>query len=121
MKNIEHFKELLLKEKKQLESEMKSVGEKEPGNPENWEGTPSDLSEDIDESDENSVADKFEDIEARNAVETELEDCMQELEDALERIGTGKYGICAVCGKDIEEDRLEANPSAVTCKQDMNG
>lgn len=121
MKNLEHFKELLLQEKAQLESEMASVGQIEPGNPENWQGTQSDIVADIDESDENSVADKLEDLEERNAVETELEDRRAEIMNALTRMNEGKYGICRVCGIEIEEARLEANSAAETCKSHLNG
>jgi RNA polymerase-binding transcription factor DksA len=32
----------------------------------------------------------------------------------------GKYGICKVCGEEIEEARLEANPAAETCKAHLN-
>ena len=35
---------------------------------------------------------------------------------ALEKIEKGEYGTCEVCAAEIEEDRLEANPSARTCK-----
>ncbi len=45
---------------------------------------------------------------------------LQQIEAALERIETGAYGICRVCGKEIEEARLRAVPTTticVTCKQ----
>lgn len=35
-----------------------------------------------------------------------------EIEDALLRIDDGTYGICAHCGKPIDERRLEAMPTA---------
>jgi len=38
-----------------------------------------------------------------------------EIEDALERIKMGKYGLCRDCGRPIEEERLEALPYAATC------
>jgi RNA polymerase-binding transcription factor DksA len=117
---IDHYKELLLEEQKHLLDEMKSVGRKEPGNPDNWEGTEGDISEDVDASDENSVADKLEEFETRNAVETELEDRLQEVKDALARIDEENYGICKVCGKEIEEARLEANAAAETCMAHLN-
>jgi len=120
MKNIEHFKELLLEEKKHLESEIKSVGRVNPENPNDWEGTPGDMGEDADASDENSFADKIEEFEGRSAVATELEDRNQEIENALTRMEEGKYGICKVCGEEIEEARLEANPAAETCKAHLN-
>lgn len=38
-----------------------------------------------------------------------------EIEDALERINNGNYGVCRDCGRPIDEERLEALPYAATC------
>src|ERR1700758_4804587 len=35
-------------------------------------------------------------------------DEVREIEDALERIPDGSYGVCAACGDDIDLDRLSA-------------
>jgi DnaK suppressor protein len=35
---------------------------------------------------------------------------------ALERIEAGTYGVCARCGEDIAEARLQAVPDAVVCR-----
>lgn len=35
---------------------------------------------------------------------------------ALERIADGSYGICARCGDDISQERLEALPYTPVCK-----
>jgi DnaK suppressor protein len=37
---------------------------------------------------------------------------IEEIDDALRRIDDGTYGLCAVCGKPIDEERLKAMPSA---------
>ncbi len=37
------------------------------------------------------------------------------IENALERINRGTFGICPMCGKEIPEARLEALPYAVLC------
>lgn len=37
------------------------------------------------------------------------------VEDALSHIENGTYGECVVCGKEIEEKRLEAVPYATLC------
>ena len=37
--------------------------------------------------------------------------------DALNRIDEGSYGSCAVCGQAIDEERLEARPEALTCRE----
>ena len=44
------------------------------------------------------------------------------IEDALEDIENGEYGICRQCGEDIAVKRMEANPIArhcITCKSAM--
>ncbi len=42
-------------------------------------------------------------------------DSLNQIEDALERIDSGEYGICAECGEDIPEKRLELVPFALFC------
>ena len=42
---------------------------------------------------------------------------LNHLEDALVRIDRGDYGVCIVCGKLIEKERLEAVPHAQQCLQ----
>ena len=41
-----------------------------------------------------------------------------EIDDALLRIERGEYGVCDVCGKPIEIERLEAEPTARLCAAD---
>lgn len=43
---------------------------------------------------------------------------VREIDDALARIDAGTYGTCAVCGKPIPEERLNAVPYAVLCIDD---
>jgi RNA polymerase-binding protein DksA len=45
------------------------------------------------------------------------EQLLEDVEAALERIETGKYGICEVCGREIPKQRLDALPQAATCIQ----
>lgn len=116
--NIEHYKELLLAEKNRLLEELPSVGRVNPENPDDWQGTPGDA-EQVDTEDENSLADKFEEFEERSAVEVELESQLILVKNALEKIEKGTFGVCTVGGEEIEADRLEANPSAETCKKHL--
>jgi DnaK suppressor protein len=39
------------------------------------------------------------------------------IEAALARLDDGSYGRCAVCGKEIDDERLEARPEADTCRE----
>lgn len=40
---------------------------------------------------------------------------LTQIEDALERIDSGQYGVCRRCGEPIEAARLEAIPYAELC------
>ncbi len=40
---------------------------------------------------------------------------LKQLNDALQRIENGTYGICRVCGKEISYKRLEAVPTTTIC------
>ncbi len=54
----------------------------------------------------------------RAQVSALLSDAQRELSDieqALERLRDGTYGMCAHCGKPIAPERLAARPSAATC------
>ena len=46
------------------------------------------------------------------SVETTLEKRLQDIIEALERMEKGTYGLCANCKKEIDIDRLKANPAA---------
>ena len=40
---------------------------------------------------------------------------LEEIDGALARVADGTYGVCAVCGRQIPAERLEARPSATRC------
>lgn len=42
-------------------------------------------------------------------------DTLRQIEEALERIDDGEYGICAECEEPIPEGRLELVPHAIFC------
>lgn len=44
-----------------------------------------------------------------------LRETLADLDDALERIEAGSYGICDGCGEHIPLERLEARPQARLC------
>jgi DnaK suppressor protein len=54
----------------------------------------------------------------RAQIETLIEQArahLEEIDDALERVRTGGYGICEGCGQPIAAGRLEARPFSTTC------
>lgn len=46
------------------------------------------------------------------------EHILQMVEDALKRFGNGTYGLCSVCGREIDAARLEAIPYTPYCLDD---
>jgi len=53
-------------------------------------------------------------------LEGHLEDLLNSINHALEKIKKGKYGICEKCGQKISEERLRAYPAATLCIEDQN-
>ncbi|MBC8092799.1 MAG: TraR/DksA C4-type zinc finger protein [Pseudonocardia sp.] len=39
------------------------------------------------------------------------------VQEALARLDAGTYGRCAVCQKEIDDERLEARPEVATCRE----
>lgn len=110
---MEKYKEKLEKEKELIEKELSDIGvfDKKTSD---WDAVPE--KQDSPESDENDLADRAEDYEERTAVLSQLEERLNDIKKALEKIEKGEFGVCVVCNKKIEKDRLEANPAALTCK-----
>ena len=114
--DINNFKQKLLSEKALVEGELGTVARRNPNTPNDWEPM-ADADERPAERDE--VADKLESFEENVAIVRRLESRLGEINMALSAIEQGAYGKCSVCGNEIESDRLEANPSATTCKQHL--
>lgn len=111
------FKEKLEKELKTLETELASVGHKNPNNPKDWEASSGEV--DVNASDPADIADNIESYESNTAILKQLETQYNDVKSALEKIKKGTYGICEVGGEPIEPKRLEANPAAKTCVAHM--
>ncbi len=116
-KDTTEYKKELEKELKVLEDDLKSIGRKNPSHPTDWEPTVTKM--DTDHADENEVADALDSFEENTAIMSKLEPRYNEVKEALRKIADGSFGKCTTCGKDIEEERLIANPAATTCIQHM--
>mgnify|MGYP001566047472 CR=1 FL=1 len=55
------------------------------------------------------------------ALSDRLELRLREVNEALERMESGMYGICEVCQNSIYIERLKANPAAKTDIEHANG
>ncbi len=111
------YKKILIDEKSRLEADLSGISVQNPHDPNEWDAKPE---SEIEEADLNVAADIHEDVEERHGVSDQLEKELFGVNAALARIEEGTYGVCTVCGGEIEEDRLLANPAAATCKAHMS-
>jgi len=110
------IKDKLEKERDLLLGELRDMG-KLNSETDEWEATPEEL--DFPESDQNDVADRFEDFEARSSMIKTLGPRLNNILKALKELNKESFGKCEICKKDIEMTRLEANPAARTCKKHL--
>jgi len=116
--DIKIYKTKLEEEKKLLEEELGSLGKLDKTG--DWEATPESEIVAQEVQDDGDMAERSEDYEERSIKLNLLELRLSDITKALVKIEEGdKYGICENCGKEIEEDRLEVNPAAFTCKDCM--
>lgn len=111
------IKEKLENERDVLLGQARDIGRLNPETGE-WEAMPEEL--DTRESDQNDMADRFEDFEERSTMIKVLESRLKNILSSLKNLNRESFGKCEVCKKEIEKDRLEANPAAKTCKKHMN-
>jgi RNA polymerase-binding protein DksA len=56
--------------------------------------------------------------ELDEGLEEDAREQLRQIEKALERIESGEYGRCEICGKEIPVERLEAVPWTTLCIED---
>lgn len=117
MKDTHVYKTALEELLKNITEELKTIGIHNPENPSDWIAVPEDL--DVEEPDQNLAADAVEEWDERNGLVAVLEARYNSIISALARIDAGTFGTCEVCGKPIEERRLEVSPTARTCMQHL--
>lgn len=112
---IDSQKEKLELEKQELENSLSSFAEKSKEGGDNWNTKfPK-----MDESEDDDV-DEVEEFTDLLPAEYALELKLKNVNEALEKIEGGNYGICEECKKYISKERLEANPSAKKCGECIN-
>jgi DnaK suppressor protein len=109
-KTIGELKALLLKEKEDLEKSLSRIARAVDKKEGDYEATFEDIGTDKDDN-----ATEVDQYAGNVSVESSLEKQLQDILDALKRIERGTYGFCENCRKEIDIERLRANPSAKTC------
>jgi RNA polymerase-binding transcription factor DksA len=118
MMDKKKIKEKLEAERDVLVAQMQDFGKLNTDTGE-WEAIPEEMTQP--ESDQNDMADRFEEFEERSSMIRTLEPRLKNVLSALKNINKVSFGKCEVCGKDIEQARLEVNPAARTCKKHLEG
>lgn len=108
-KDLNEFKEALLKEKTRIEEELNRIGK-----PTTSAG---DFSTNFTEigTDEDDNASEVEEYTDNLALGTTLEKQLKDILEALGKIEDGTYGKCENCNAEIPLERLKAYPAAKKC------
>lgn len=110
-KKLEHYRELLTKEKERLLQELKDLGKEDPNNPGHFSPKYPETGGNSEDDNAVEVAEYADDL----SVESRLEEELRDVESAIKNIDNGSYGICKYCKQEIDEKRLEARPASSSC------
>ncbi len=107
---LEKIKEILLAEKERLEKQLSRFAKSNPDNPDDFKAEYPEIGS---EEEENAleIAEYSKDLTLERTFEQELQD----VNNAIERLGKGDYGNCKYCKKPIEEKRLLVRPTSSSC------
>lgn len=108
---LEQLKIKLEEQKKSLEKELKSFAEKDSNLKHNWDAKYPNR----EDGDKDEEADEVQEYDNMISLEHSLESKLKDVNLALEKIEKGEYAKCENCGKQIEEERLQAAPEAKLC------
>ena len=104
---IKKLRANLESEYKRLTEELAQLETSVPSSEERREGSPFGKREE--------EATETLELEKRLALENRIRKEMTKIEHALQKIEKGTYGLCDICGQQIDPARLEALPQASLC------
>ncbi|MDD3006853.1 MAG: TraR/DksA C4-type zinc finger protein [Candidatus Pacebacteria bacterium] len=107
---LDDFKNKLVERRQSVEGQLQTFAKKNSDIKNDYET----VFEQVGDSEEEN-ADEVATYEEKLAIEHEMEDDLQDIDEALERIKNGTYGICTNCGQNIDAERLRAIPEAKFC------
>ncbi len=113
MKDNTKYKVELEEISNNLITELQSLGVQNQRVRQDWIPVPDEPSDT--EPDANDLGDRSEEWQAIRGTLDLLETRLNNVKRALQKIEKGTFGTCEICGQQIEEDRLAANPAARTC------
>lgn len=113
MKDIGYFKNLLEKQEGEIERTIRQMKHNDTSEQDKW--SPTELSN-YDNHPAEMGTQLFQ-AELNTALKVHEEHILKDIHDALGRIEDGTFGKCAFCGRQIDEERLEAIPYARLCME----
>ena len=113
-KELEKFKKMLEIKKEELERALSSFATKDPTLKGDWDSKFPEFGKD-DNVNLEQEADEMQEYISRLPVEHSYELRVQAINEALENMKQGRYGVCAKCMEKIPEKRLLAYPEAKFC------
>lgn len=113
---LKQIKEKLLEEKQRLEKLLARFSKPNPDNPRDFEADYPEIG-----SEEEENAQEIVEFSRDLTLERTFEQELQDVNNALERIEKGGYGICKYCKKQIEEKRLLVRPTSSSCVRCKKG
>ena len=117
--DYEYFKNKLEQEKTLVEEELAKVGRRNPDNLSDWEATPPIDRDSSSQADEDVTADNIGGYKNNITILNTLETRYNDLKSGLDKIKHRVYGLCQVCQREIEGERLGGNPSPPPFKAHM--
>ncbi len=115
---LESQKNSLLQEKEKLESMLSEFAKKDPNLKGDWDSAFPEMGGGDNETGDDKLeteADEVEEYETNLPIEHSLEEKLQDVNNAIQRIQKGEYLTCQKCGGIIEEERLKVIPQANLC------
>lgn len=113
------LKQLLLKEKGDLEGNLKKIAIKDKNLKGDYDAKFEDFGDEI--HDQSAEAAEVSEYDKRLSLEANFEVRLREVNNALTRIEGDDYGICNKCGMEIPDERLKADPAAADCIKCADG
>ncbi len=107
---LEKINKILLEEKNRLENELKKFTKKNPHDSDDYDAT---FPEYGDKEDENAM--EVAAYTTNKPLELALEKELRDVNQSIDRMKKGNYGICKYCGHSIDEKRLLARPTSSAC------
>lgn len=107
---LKEFTTILETQRAELVRELQQLGRSAPGVAAEFQA----IVPEYGDKEEDNAAEVAE-FTGNLSLEHTLKRSLRDVDKALQRMGTGTYGMCVYCSKEIDERRLRARPESTSC------